>query len=195
MIDDHDPKSNSKRILLTCKDQYVDINSNNIPEKFRFSLVVEDDTLFTRTFARFTRALHRRRLRTPMSCSSAYHPPKRRTSASHSTGHALRTPPACDAYLVTPKAAEAMARAMLPVRLPTPIHLHYGRHTWGYACTSPSHNVFVTGQRLGPAVSTIQSNNLLNMEPAILQAIRRTQKLRGKPEALNTAINELSCLI
>eukprot|EP00798_Chlamydomonas_sp_ICE-L_P000790 gene790-2193_t len=77
-----------------------------------------------------------------------------------STGHALQHPSACDAYLVTPKAAEAMARARLPVHLPTPMHLHYVVNTLGLRMYVLAQRIR-GGSKIGAAVSTIQSNNLL----------------------------------
>eukprot|EP00798_Chlamydomonas_sp_ICE-L_P026519 gene26519-17594_t len=194
MIDDHDPTEQLKRILLTCKDQYVDINSNNIPEKFRTggSRSSWKMTRYSpRTFARFSRALHRQEA--PEDADVVFislpSPPTEDLSFP-ATGHALPHPSACDAYLVTPKAAEAMARAMLPVRLPTPIHLHYVANTLGLRMYVSSHNVFVDGSKIGAAVSTIQSNNLLIWNQPFCKLFDARKNSEGKPEALNTAINE-----
>jgi len=227
MIDDHDPTEQLKRILLTCKDQYVDINSNNIPEKFRsftppainlrqvsntlkhraaltrigaqrhhntqnrrFSLVVEDDTLFTQNLRPLlTRITQEAPEDADVVFISLPSPPTEDLSFPE-LDTLFRTPPACDAYLVTPKAAEAMARAMLPVRLPTPIHLHYVANTLGLRMYVSSHNVFVDGSKIGAAVSTIQSNNLLIWNQPFCKLFDARKNSEGKPEALNTAINE-----
>eukprot|EP00798_Chlamydomonas_sp_ICE-L_P009569 gene9569-12156_t len=177
MIDDHDPTEQLKRILLTCKDQYVDINSNNIPENFRS----------------FTPPAINLRQEAPADANVVFislpSPPTKDLSFP-ALDTLFRTPPACDAYLVTPKAAEAMARAMLPVRLPTPIHLHYVANTLGLRMYVSSHNVFVDGSKIGAAVSTIQSNNLLIWNQPFCKLFDARKNSEGKPEALNAAINE-----
>eukprot|EP00798_Chlamydomonas_sp_ICE-L_P000988 gene988-3878_t len=207
MIDDHDPTEQLKRILLTCKDQYVDINSNNIPEKFR------SFTPPAINLRRISNALKHRAALTRIGAQRHHNTQNLRFSLVEARADAdvvfislpspptkdlsfpaldtlFSTPPACDAYLVTPKAAEAMARAMLPVRLPTPIHLHYVANTLGLRMYVSSHNVFVDGSKIGAAVSTIQSNNLLIWNQPFCKLFDARKNSEGKPEALNAAINE-----
>jgi tetratricopeptide (TPR) repeat protein len=135
--------------------------SNQTPHELRFSLVVEDDALYTQNLrsllARITRDAPADADIVFVSLPS----PPSEDLAFPALDALFRTPPACDAYLVTPRAAEAMARAMLPVRMPTPSHLHCVAHTLGLRMYVSSHNVFLDGSKIGAAVSSIQPNNLL----------------------------------
>jgi hypothetical protein len=129
----------------------------------RFALIVEDDAMFTKSLPELIeRVVAAAPADADIIMANLPSPP----SPDGGIGFVgleklFKTPPACDGYLVTPGAAAAIAGALLPIRMPTPMQLHFTACSLGLRIYVSTQNLFVDGSKIGTAVSSIVVNNLL----------------------------------
>lgn len=134
------------------------------PGRRSFGIVLEDDALFTEGVAA---SLKRVVTLAPadadivmLGLPSATEPPEGSTVFEDALAQ-FPVLPACESYLVTPKAARALAAAFLPVRFPTHVHMSYLCRRLGLKVYHSVPNVFVDGSKLGVYASAVETNNQL----------------------------------
>ena len=142
-------------------------------ECLRFTLVMEDDALFSdnvRTVLEYaTRGA-------PADADVVFLglPSPRAPTAGEALFDDVATVfpllPACDSYLVTKAAAKRLADAFLPVRFVTNVHLSYLLRTLGLRSYVAVPNVFVDGSKIGVFASSLDSNNRLLWNTQYCQA-------------------------
>jgi hypothetical protein len=137
-------------------------NSNPV---HRFSLVVEDDALFSDNV---TTALGYAISDAPadadiifLGLPSPKSPPSGGGAVFDEALTLFGVLPACDSYLVTRAAAERLSTTMLPVRFPTNVQLTYAIKTLGLRAYVAVPNVFVDGSKLGVFTGSLEPNNRL----------------------------------
>jgi len=69
--------------------------------------------------------------------------------------------PTCDAYILRTGAAEKLSSSFLPIRLHTPSHLRYMISALGLRAYVSTSNIFVDGSKIGIFPSSIEVNNVL----------------------------------
>jgi tetratricopeptide (TPR) repeat protein len=147
----------------------------------RFALIVEDDALFVKSIPELIeRVVAAAPADADIIMASLPSPP----APDGGIGFVelekfFKSPPACDGYLVTPSAAAALAAALLPIRMPTPMQLHYTARSLGLRMYVSTHNLFVDGSKIGTAVSSIVVNNLLIWNQAyckLMDALAENEK-------------------
>jgi len=131
-----------------------------------FSLIVEDDALFTADVELQLRAVVKTMpgdadivfisLPTPIQTKSES--PKAFIPIDGLFNGDL---PACDAYIVRTSAAEKLSSSFLPIRLHTPSHLRYMISELGLHAYVSTSNIFIDGSKIGVFPSSIDVNNVL----------------------------------
>lgn len=102
----------------------------------------------------------------------------------------FRVLPACDSYLVTPKAARELIKAFVPCRFIANVQLTYAASRAGLKLRSAVPNVFVDGTKVGVYVSALTPNNrlFLNEDYNKLMAILRREGFKDEDYAEATAL-------
>lgn len=159
-----------------------------------FSMVVEDDALFTHDMQA---ALQRVVRQAPASVDivmlglpSAADPSPDGCFAFEDTLARFAAFPACESYLIRNSAAARVASAFLPIRLPTNMHLtHVVRLLGGEVKVAHSvPNVFVDGSKLGMFASVVDTNNQLLWNPSFckMSALLGCWRQQGREKAART---------
>jgi hypothetical protein len=149
--------------------------------RFRFSLIVEDDALFSDNVARLIKQTVRD---APPDSDIVFLglPSKNAPTDGVSTfDDAIETfelLPACDAYLVSLEGARKLLADFLPVRFCTNVHLTYLARKNGIRSYVAVPNVFVDGSKLGVFTSSLDPNNRLiwNRDFCRLEALVRAKE-------------------
>jgi hypothetical protein len=154
-----------------------------------WSLVVEDDALFTEEMA----AQLQNTIRDAptdadiimLGLPTALSPEKGKVVFEEPLAR-FSSVPACESYLVRTRAAKRMAPAFLPVRFAANVQLSFVARLQGvkvYACVP---NIFVDGTKLGVFCSTLEVNNRLlwNQPVCQMEALLRSSDAYTPPHVV-----------
>lgn len=158
-----------------------------------FSLIIEDDALFTAEVERQLRDVVKSIpedadivfISLPTPVQSQGEAPKPFLPIDGLFNGDL---PACDAYIVRTSAAEKLSSSFLPIRLHTPAHLRYMISSLGLRAYVSTSNIFVDGSKIGIFPSSIEVNNILLWNPSYCRLLDTTSSPNITNDELKQAL-------